>query len=87
MIPPSLGELWTPKMQRTTEKIAWHAIPDLVSTVSAISKELYDKLDIGALEKYDIDLYLDDTSTKHVSGRVTNIIYSLITYNICAYGF
>jgi hypothetical protein len=41
MIPPKLGDIWIPKIQITIGKITWHAILDLVSSVSAISKELY----------------------------------------------
>ena len=39
------------KIQITIGKVTWHAILDLGSSVSAISKELYDQLEIGAMEK------------------------------------
>ena len=77
MIPPKLGDLWTPKIQITIGKVTWHAILDLGSSVSAISKELYDKLEIGAMEKCDIDLLLDDTSTKHALGIVNDVMIEL----------
>lgn len=73
MIPPKLGDLWIPKIDITIGKVTWHAILDLGSSVSAISKALYDKLNIGIMEKCDIDLLLADTSTKHALGRVNNV--------------
>ena len=77
MIPPKLGDLWIPKIQITIGKVTWHAILDLGSSVSAISKELYDQLEIGAMEKCDIDLLLADTSTKNALGRVNNVMVEL----------
>jgi hypothetical protein len=49
MIPPKHGDLWTPTIQITIEKVTWHAILDLESSVYAISKELYHQLEIGAM--------------------------------------
>ena len=77
MIPPKLGDLWTPKIQITIGKVTWHAILDLGSSVSVLSKELYAMLDLNAMEKCNIDLLLADDSTKHALGRVDNVMVEL----------
>ena len=41
MIPPKLGDLWTPKIQITIGKVTWHAILDFGSSVSSLSTEFY----------------------------------------------
>jgi hypothetical protein len=40
-------------------------------------KKLYDQLEIGAMGKYDVDLLLANTSTKHVLGRINNTMIEL----------
>ena len=77
MIPPKLGDLWTPKIQITIGKVTWHAILDLGSSVSVLFKELYAMLDLNAMEKCNIDLLLADDSTKHALGRVDNVMVEL----------
>jgi hypothetical protein len=86
MVPSNLGDLWISKLQITFEKVTWHAIIDLGSSVSAIFKELYDQLEIGAMEKCDIDLLLVDISIIHVLGRVNNVMVEL-HMTLCASGF
>ena len=77
MIPPKLGDLWTPKIQITIGKVTWHAILDLGSSVSALSKELYTMLELPTMEKCNVDLLLADDSTKHALGRVDNVMVEL----------
>jgi hypothetical protein len=77
MIPPKLGDLWTPKIQVTIGKTTWHAILDLGSSVSAMSQELYSQFDLPPMEKCNIDLVLVDDSTKHDLGRVDNVMVEL----------
>ena len=74
MIPPKLGDLWTPKIQITIRKFTWHAILDLGSSVFALSKELYTMLELPTMEKCNVDLLLADDSTKHALGRVDNVM-------------
>lgn len=74
MIPPKLGDLWTPKIQITIGKVTWHAILDLGSSVSALSKDLYTMLELPTMEKCNVDLLLADDSTKHALGRVDNVM-------------
>ena len=77
MIPPKLGDLWTPKIQITIGKVTWHAILDLGSSVSALSKELYTMLELPTMEKCNVDLLLADDSTKHALGRFDNVMVEL----------
>ena len=77
MIPPKLGDLWTPKIQITIGKVTWQAIPDLGSSVSALFKELYTMLELPTMEKCNVDLLLADDSTKHALGRVDNVMVEL----------
>jgi hypothetical protein len=72
MIPPKIWDIWIPKLQITIGKVTYHAILDPWSNVFAISKELYDQLEICAIEKCDIDLLISNTSTKNTLGRVDN---------------
>jgi hypothetical protein len=58
MVPPKLGDVWKPRIYVTIGKIAWPAILDLGSSVSAIPKSLSDHLDLPPIEKCDIDLKL-----------------------------
>jgi hypothetical protein len=55
---------------------------DLGSRINILSKELYDLLDLDEkLEKFDIDLLLDDDSTKHALGRISYVMIELyMTY-------
>ena len=46
MIPPKLGDAWLPKILITTGKETHRAILDLGSSVSALSKEFYDLLEL-----------------------------------------
>ena len=42
MIPPKLGDIWIPKVLVTIGKETHHALLDLGSSVSILSKELYE---------------------------------------------
>ena len=64
MIPPNLGDVWIPKILISIDKETHHAILDLGSSVSVISKELYELLNLKNMEKCSIDLLLADDSTK-----------------------
>jgi hypothetical protein len=67
-----------PKNIVTVGKESHNAILDLGSSVNILSKELYDILDLDKkLEKCDIDLLLADDSTKHVLGRINDIMIEL----------
>jgi hypothetical protein len=50
MIPPNLVDLWIQKMQVTIRKETWHLILDLGSSVSILSKDLYNMLTIKHME-------------------------------------
>ena len=50
MIPPKLGDMWIPKVLVTIEKETHHAILDLGSSVSVLSKELYEIIELKNLE-------------------------------------
>jgi hypothetical protein len=50
MVPPKLVHLWEPKIQVTVGKVTWHAIYHLESNVFAISRSLYETLDIGPMK-------------------------------------
>jgi hypothetical protein len=78
MIPPILEDVWIPKILIAVGKESHHDILDLGSSVNILSMELYDFLDLDKItEKCDIDLLLTDDSTKHVLGRVNNIMNEL----------
>jgi hypothetical protein len=77
MIPPKLGDAWIPKVLVTIEKETHHAILDLGSSVSVLSKELYELLELQNIEKCSIDLLLADDSIKHALGKVSNIMVEL----------
>jgi hypothetical protein len=51
MIPPKLGDVWIPKILITIGKETHHAILDIGSNVSVLSKELYDLLELKTMEK------------------------------------
>ena len=70
MIPPNLGDIWIPKVLVTISKETHHAILDLGSSVSVMSKELYEVLELKNLEKCSIELALADDSIKHAIGKV-----------------
>jgi hypothetical protein len=38
MVPPKLGDVWEPRIYLIIDKITWHVILDLGSSVSAIPK-------------------------------------------------
>ena len=77
MIPPKLGDLWIPKALVTIGKETHHAILDLGSSVSALSKDLYDLLELKSMEKCEIDLLLADDSTKHALGKFKDVMVEL----------
>jgi hypothetical protein len=45
-IPPNLGDAWIPKVLITIGRETHHAILDLGSSVSVLSKELYELLEV-----------------------------------------
>jgi hypothetical protein len=51
MIPPKLGDVWISKILITISKETHHAILDIGSNVSVLSKELYDLLELKTMEK------------------------------------
>ena len=51
MIPPKLGDAWIPKILINIGKETHHAILDLGSSVSVLSKDLYDLLELKSMEK------------------------------------
>jgi hypothetical protein len=70
MIPPKLGDAWIPKVLVTIGKETHHAILDLGSSVSVLSKELYELLEWQNIEKCSVDLLLVDDSIKHDWARL-----------------
>jgi hypothetical protein len=46
MLPPNLGDSWIPKILISIDKETHHNIVDLGSSVSVISKELFDLLNL-----------------------------------------
>jgi hypothetical protein len=54
-----------------------HAILDLRSSVSVLSKELYELLELQNIEKCTIDLLLADDSIKHALGKVSDVMVEL----------
>jgi hypothetical protein len=79
MIPPKLGGAWIPKVLVTIGKETHHAILDLGSSVSVLSKELYELLELQNIEKCSIDLLLADDSIKHALSKVSNVMVELHT--------
>jgi hypothetical protein len=79
MIPPKLGDAWISKVLVTIGKETHHAILDLGSSVSFLSKELYKLLELQQIKKCSIDLLLADDSIKDALGKVSNVF--------CACGF
>ena len=65
MIRPKLGDVWIPKVLVTIGKEIHHAILDLGSSISVLSKELYEVLELKNLEKCSIKLALADDSIKY----------------------
>jgi hypothetical protein len=73
-----LGDVWIPKILIVVGKESHHAILDFGSSVSILSKELYDLLDLDKkIKKCDIDLLLVDDSTKHALGRINDVMIEL----------
>ena len=68
MIPPNLGDAWLPKILITIGKETHHAILYLGSSVSALSTEFYDLLELTNIEKSNMELALADHSTKQALG-------------------
>jgi hypothetical protein len=56
--------VWIPKILISIDKETHDAIQDLGSSVSVISKELYELLNLKNMEKCSIDLLIADDSTK-----------------------
>ena len=77
MIPPKLGDAWIPKVLVTIGKETQHAILDLESSVSVLSKGLYEALELKNLEKCSIELVLADNSIKHALGKVSDVMVEL----------
>src|SRR5664279_537137 len=77
MIPPKLGDIWIPKVLVTIGKETHHAILDLGSSVSVLSKELYEVLELKNLEKCSIELALADDYIKHALGKVSDVMVEL----------
>ena len=77
MTPPKLGDIWVPKVLVTIGKETHHAILDLGSSVSVMSKELYEVLELKNLEKCSIELSLADDSIKYALGKVSDVMVEL----------
>jgi hypothetical protein len=77
MIPLKLGDAWIPKVLVTIGKEKHHAILDLGSSVSVLSKELHELLESQSIEKCSIDLLLADDSIKHALGKFSNVMVEL----------
>jgi hypothetical protein len=58
MIPPKLGDAWIPKVLVTIGKETLHAILDLGSSVSILSKEIYELLKLQNIENALLTCYL-----------------------------
>ena len=65
MIPPKFGDIWIPKVLVTIGKETHHALLDLGSSVSILSKNLYEVLELKNLEKCSVELTLADDTIKH----------------------
>jgi hypothetical protein len=61
-----------PKGIRNYWKKTHHAIPDLGSSVSVLSKELYELLELQNIEKCSIDLLLVDDSNGYIVEFTSN---------------
>ena len=61
----------------TIGKETHHAIIDLGSSVSFLSKGLYEALELKILEKFSIELALADNSIKHALGKVSDVMVEL----------
>jgi hypothetical protein len=77
MIPPKLGDALIPKVLVTIGKETHHAILDLGSSVSILSKELYELIELQHIEKCSIDLLLTDDSIKNALGKVSSVMVEL----------
>ena len=69
MIPPKLGDVWIPKVLVTIGKETHHALLDLGSSVSILSKNLYDVLELKNIEKCSTTLILADDTAIHSLGK------------------
>ena len=77
MIPPKLGDIWIPKVLVTIGKETHHAILDLGSSVSILSKELYEVFELNNLEKCSVELTLADNTIKRALGKVSDVMVEL----------
>ena len=77
MIPPKIEYIWIPKVLVTIEKETHHAILDLGSSASILSKELYEILELKNLEKCSIELELADDSIKNALVKVIDVVVEL----------
>ena len=66
-----------PKILITIGKETHHAILDLGSSVSALSKEFYELLELTNMEKCTIELALADHPTKQALGIVKYVMVEL----------
>jgi hypothetical protein len=81
MIPHKIGDVWIPNILISIDKKTHHAILDLGSSVSIISKELYELLNLKNVEKCSVYLLLADDSTKKEIGKVKDVTVELnMTY-------
>ena len=76
-IPPKLGFVWIPKVLVTIGKETHHAILYLGSSVSVLSKELYEVPELKNLKKCSIELALADDSIKHTLEKVSDVMVEL----------
>ena len=76
MIPPKLGYVST-KVLVTIGKETHHAILDLGSSISVLSKELYEVFKLKNLQKCSVELALADDSIKHALGKVSDVMVEL----------
>jgi hypothetical protein len=77
MIPPKLGDVWIPKVLVTIGKETHHALLDLGSSVSILSKNLYDVLELRNIEKCSTTLTLADDTITHALGKVSDVMVEL----------
>jgi hypothetical protein len=77
MIPPNLGDVWIPKVLVTIGKETHNAILYLGSSISVLSKELYELLELQNIEKCSIYLLRADDSIKHALGKVSDVMVEL----------
>ena len=80
MIPPKHVDIWISKVLVTIGKETHHAIFDLGSSVSVLSKELYEVLELKNLEKCSIELALADDSLREATRLFLFLIFFVSSY-------